>query len=58
MSIQLLAFQIDQQYVTYENEIIFHELYSTDSRPVVTRDAAYRYVIEGRSTPVNFNMEF
>ncbi|XP_042582956.1 zona pellucida protein AX 4 isoform X7 [Cyprinus carpio] len=35
-------FQIDQQYVTYENEIIFHEMYSTDSRPVITRDAAYR----------------
>ncbi|RXN21476.1 egg envelope glyco -like precursor [Labeo rohita] len=35
-------FQIDQQYVTYENEIIFHELYSTDTRPVITRDAAYR----------------
>ncbi|XP_059396163.1 uncharacterized protein LOC132128488 [Carassius carassius] len=30
-------FQIDQQYVTYENEIVFHELYSTDSRPVITR---------------------
>ncbi|XP_026122604.1 zona pellucida protein AX 4 isoform X7 [Carassius auratus] len=35
-------FQIDQQYVTYENELVFHELYSTDSRPVITRDAAYR----------------
>ncbi|XP_050969724.1 zona pellucida protein AX 4 isoform X2 [Labeo rohita] len=38
-------FQIDQQYVTYENEIIFHELYSTDTRPVITRDAAYRVTV-------------
>ncbi|XP_067257846.1 zona pellucida protein AX 4 [Chanodichthys erythropterus] len=38
-------FQIDQQYVTYENEIIFHELYSTDSKPVITRDAAYRMTV-------------
>ncbi|KAL1271680.1 hypothetical protein QQF64_030696 [Cirrhinus molitorella] len=38
-------FQVDQQYVTYENEIIFHELYSTDTRPVITRDAAYRVTV-------------
>ncbi|XP_043101616.1 zona pellucida protein AX 4 isoform X2 [Puntigrus tetrazona] len=38
-------FQINQQYVTYENEIIFHELYSTDNRPVITRDAAYRMTV-------------
>ncbi|KAK7171029.1 hypothetical protein R3I94_001054 [Phoxinus phoxinus] len=38
-------FQVDQQYVTYENEIIFHELYSTDSKPVITRDAAYRITV-------------
>ncbi|XP_074416275.1 LOW QUALITY PROTEIN: uncharacterized protein LOC107738014 [Sinocyclocheilus rhinocerous] len=38
-------FQIDQQYVIYENEIIFHDLYSTDSRQVITRDAAYRMTI-------------
>ncbi|KAF4111382.1 zona pellucida protein AX 4 isoform X2 [Onychostoma macrolepis] len=38
-------FHIDWQYVTYENEITFHELYSTDSRPVITRDAAYRMTI-------------
>ncbi|KAK9972160.1 hypothetical protein ABG768_025486 [Culter alburnus] len=38
-------FQIDQQYVTYENEVIFHELYSTDSKPVITRDAAYRMTV-------------
>ncbi|XP_056598711.1 zona pellucida protein AX 4 [Triplophysa dalaica] len=37
--------QIDQQYVTYENEIIFHMLYSTDSKPVITRDAAYRMTV-------------
>ncbi|XDV18957.1 hypothetical protein PO909_024543 [Leuciscus waleckii] len=38
-------FQVDQQYVTYENEIIFHELFSTDSKPVITRDAAYRVTV-------------
>ncbi|KAG1959281.1 zona pellucida sperm-binding protein [Pimephales promelas] len=38
-------FQVDRQYVTYENELIFHELYSTDSRPVITRDAAYRITV-------------
>ncbi|XP_051512641.1 uncharacterized protein LOC127416983 [Myxocyprinus asiaticus] len=37
--------QIDRQYVTYENEIALHELYSTDSKPVITRDAAYRVTV-------------
>ncbi|XP_073692754.1 zona pellucida protein AX 4 [Garra rufa] len=38
-------FQVDHQYVTYENEMIFHELYSTDTRPVITRDVAYRVTL-------------
>nr|XP_055053904.1 zona pellucida protein AX 4 [Misgurnus anguillicaudatus] len=37
--------QIGQEYVTYENEIVFHEVYSTDSKPVITRDAAYRMTV-------------
>ncbi|NP_001191108.1 zona pellucida protein AX 4 precursor [Danio rerio] len=38
--------EIDQRYVTYENEIKLHEVYSSDAKPVITRDAAYRVIVK------------
>ncbi|XP_036451860.1 zona pellucida protein AX 4 [Colossoma macropomum] len=37
--------KINKQYIMYENEILFPMVYSSEIKPVITRDAAYKITV-------------
>ncbi|KAI4895749.1 hypothetical protein NFI96_024037 [Prochilodus magdalenae] len=37
--------QINQEFIMYENEILFHMSYSSEIKPVITRDAPFKITI-------------